>query len=72
MAGGFDPTEAARWCSREVKRFLTDFDTSLEYQCDADPWVKCHPNWVASEDDLTENGIALRRYLLANPEIVEG
>lgn len=66
--------ERVKWVSRDVKRFLAakpDFDASLEYQCDADPYVKCHPNWVSSESDLTDEGLALRKYLQANPHLID-
>lgn len=60
--------ERVRWMPRQVRQFLTDFDTSLDYQEDAAPYCKRHPSDVWDETHLTSEGREARLYLLQNPE----
>ncbi len=62
--------ELLPFITRDARRFLTDFDTSPEYEDDVNRFINCHPNWVSSEADLNAFGIAARRYLLAHPELI--
>jgi hypothetical protein len=63
--------ELLPFVTRDARRFLTDFDTSPEYESDVDRFITCHHSWVTSEADLNNFGKAVRAYLLANPELVE-
>lgn len=67
--------EKITYMSRQARRFLgaePAFDASPDYESDVGGLVNCHPSWVASDDDLTALGRAVRLELLDNPELVEG
>lgn len=66
-----DVAERVLFISRDVKRFLVDFDSAVEYQYEAERFLTCAYGWAASEADLNDDGKEVRAYLLANPSEIE-
>lgn len=64
-------SERVSFISRDVKRFLVDFDSSVEYEHEAERFTRCAYDWVSTEADLNDDGKAVRAYLIANPDAVE-
>jgi hypothetical protein len=63
--------ELLPFVTRDARRFLTDFDTSPDYESDVDRFITCHHDWVTSEADLTDLGKAMRTYLLAHTDMID-